>query len=348
LLRLIVILFFAFSLSACSKKPEAQWQPVPLPQVGKTVDLRVVSAVNPRFPAFSQEEIQRMLNETAAVTRAHFGVELRFTLAGEIPVAELFEKYLREPAVSAQRANIYDFKSDSGDKQRLIQGTQQTLEYEKNPLDEQIAYSQPHLLAPLRDRSYSGLAAALVDTQLTRLKQWQAVLADDGKPVIDASEFNEYMLWDTLGYAELPWDIIITNQLVASADYIGTPIHGAIRGGITAGSTGYSRVSPYKHFVFWSTFLYSDDSEFLLELRQGARFGRELEIQLSGAYLAHEIGHMLFQFGHPLAATGCVMTPVELLDFLSWYERLNAEQCPIGSNQQMLPGALPAQYNPAW
>jgi hypothetical protein len=348
-LRIILILFLGFLLSACSKKSEeAQWQPVPLPKVGKAVELRVVSAVNPRFPAFTQDEIRRMLAETAKVAREHFGVELQFTLAGEIPLTELFDQYLVEPAAGAQRSKIYDFKRGTGDREKLIQGTLHYLQRENTTLDEKINYAQPYLLAPLQERTELSLAAALVDTQLARLKNWQTVLAADGKPVIDDSEFNEYMLWDVLGYAELPWDIIVTNQLVASAEYTSTSVHSAIRGGITGGSTGYSRASPYKQFIFWSTFLYSDDSDYIMQLRKGARYSRDFELQLSGAYLAHEIGHMLFQFGHPLVESGCVMTPVELLDFLVWYERLDPDRCPVGGNPQMRPGVLPVEYNPAW
>ena len=60
---------------------------------------------------------------------------------------------------------------------------------------------------------------------------------------------------------------------------------------------------------------------------------------LAGAYLEHEIGHMLFHFGHPFGMEGCVMTPAELLNFKKWYSGLNSDRCGINSNPDMFVGS---------
>ena len=96
---------------------------------------------------------------------------------------------------------------------------------------------------------------------LERLEQWRQIKAADGAPVLDASPYNEWVYWDTLGYGNLPYDLVITNQLIASAEYYGVDIHSAIRGGVTVGTTSYSRTGKYGSYVFMSMFPFLDNSE---------------------------------------------------------------------------------------
>ena len=45
--------------------------------------------------------------------------------------------------------------------------------------------------------------------------------------------------WDKLAHGALTYDIVITKQLMASAEYFGMDVHSALRGGITVGTTSY-------------------------------------------------------------------------------------------------------------
>ena len=89
------------------------------------------------------------------------------------------------------------------------------------------------------------LASALVETQLTRLEPWLRIPALDGNPVI-SDLFNEWSIWVALGYADLPYDLILTNQLIASTEYYHCSAHTIIRGGISVGGTNFSRSGVYQ------------------------------------------------------------------------------------------------------
>ncbi len=60
---------------------------------------------------------------------------------------------------------------------------------------------------------------------------------------------------------------------------------------------------------------------------------------------AHELGHQLLQLGHSWSNRSCLMRPVELLDFVSWFNEIDAGKCPLGSSPAMEPGAVKV---PVW
>jgi hypothetical protein len=83
-------------------------------------------------------------------------------------------------------------------------------------------------------------------------------------------------------------------------------------------------------------------------LRGNEDYSATQAAELSGAYLAHEIGHLLFKFGHPFGAQACVMNPASMLDYRAWHEGLDAQRCRIGSLPEMRVGAIPEVYNADW
>jgi hypothetical protein len=252
----------------------------------------------------------------------------------------------------ARRHEIFDFRRGDGDIWRLFRSirasVERGIEVSGSPLEEQYAYAAPYLLHRPTEITLDAFAVALADTLLGRIAVWRRVLAADGAPVIDESPHNEWVMWDGLGYGDLPFDVVLTNQLVASVEYGGPDVHTSIRGGITAGTTSFSRTSPYRAFVWLSTFVFGNDFEPLLELRDGDLYDRREAAILAGAYLAHELGHQLLHLGHPFGARGCVMTPARLLDFREWYAQLDAARCPLGSHPAMRIGRPVLDYEPAW
>ena len=81
--------------------------------------------------------------------------------------------------------------------------------------------------------------------------------------------YSEWVYWDSLGYGELPYDIVITNQIIANVEYTSQTIHTALRGGLTMGTASYSKTSRYGTYVFFSTFPFTGTNSFLSELRRG-------------------------------------------------------------------------------
>ncbi|TAJ78182.1 MAG: hypothetical protein EPO42_08515 [Gallionellaceae bacterium] len=326
----------------------SEWQKasVPLIKPGATVQIRVAHATNGRLARMSPEQLQIMLASAQRTVRKELGVHVVFTAVEEIELGRLFAR-IPSSVQNARIKSIYDFKSGNGDKHKLAQGIHTTLTERGTKLDDAFAFAAPYLppAHPKDLREFSGL---LANVMMERLEQWRHIPARDGAPVLDTSPYNEWIDWDTLGYGELPYDLVITNQLIASAEYVDVDVHSAIRGGLTVGTTTYSRSSPYGSYVFWSTFPFLDNSEHTRSLRGGEQYSAVEAAELSGAYLAHEIGHLLFQFGHPFGQKTCIMNPVSMLRFREWQRQIDSSACPMGSRPEMTIGAVPVYFNAGW
>ena len=151
---------------------------------------------------------------------------------------------------------------------------------------------------------------------------------------------------DLLGYSNIPFDLIITNQPVISAEYEDSGLNSALRGGVSAGGTSFSKSGRYKTFAFISTFPFAE-FESLPEGTSDIN-SRAQAVHLAGQYTAHEIGHMLMLLAHPFGNPACVMRPEPLFRFASWAKHLDANKCRIGSSPAMQPGAAQIQYRPDW
>ncbi len=338
-----MLLFFPLFLCAA-------WKPLPFkPLKSKEVTLTVAHITNPRFPVMDEKQIEIYLDETQRIVKEHFGIRITFERTRSMSVTELFETI---PLKIQKEANesVYDFKHDKGDKKRLAENLYEALKvYEDDlPAEEMFAYALPHLTLLPKENTLQALAQSLIDTEIDRLKRWLKIKAKDGNSVIDANPYNEWSYWDALGHTQRSFDIILTNQLIASAEYYGQDIHSALRGGIVAGTTSYKKNSPYDAFIFATSFLFINNDPLITELRGGKTYTPEEAARYAGAYLAHEIGHMLFRFAHPFGKPGCVMSPAKLLLFHEWYGSVDAKLCPIGCCKSMQPGSAVLYFNDAW
>ena len=325
-----------------------EWQKVPTPPVkqGSTVKIRVVNASNSRLPRMSAEQTRIMLASAQATVKKNFGVNVEFSDVSETGMAQIFA--LIPPKVRELRKSfIYDFKTHHGDKNRLVKSINTTLTERGTKLEDGLAYVKPYL-PDAQAKDLLSFSELLSKVMLERLQGWLSVKAADGAPVLNASPYNEITYWDILGYGDLPYELVLTNQLFASAEYEGVDIHTAIRGGITVGLTTYSRNSKFGSYIVYSTFPFLDNSEITKSLRGGEMYSEKEAAELAGAYLAHEIGHMLFQFGHPFGQKSCVMNPASMLRFREWQQQIDSSECLIGSRAEMTPGNIPEHYNINW
>lgn len=335
-------------LSAC-QTPDAEWQKAAVAPVktGQQVQLRVLHAVNPRFPRLTPEQLRDMLAATQRTVKTHFGADVVFTEVAESDIAQLFA-LLPRAIQTVSGGSIYDFKSGTGDRIKLADGIYKTLQQRGTKLAEAMAFARPYLPAATAPKDLREFSTVLAQVMLERLEYWRKIRAADGAPVLDGSPYNEWVYWDALGYSALSYDLVISNQLIASAEYVDVDVHSAIRGGVSVGTTSYSRNSRYGTFVFWSTFPFTDDSANTRLLRGGEEYSAAEAAELSGMYLAHEIGHVLFQFGHPFGHAACVMNPVSMLRFREWSRQIDAAGCQIGSLPEMKPGAVSVYFNAEW
>jgi hypothetical protein len=326
--------------------PTADAEQVPVPRIENGVArLRVVHAVNSRLPKITDQELQSLLAVMQQTVSDHFQIEVKLDAPVEVAVSDLLTA-IPAKITSARKDIIYDFKTGTGDRARLLKGYEKTLREWETPLADLVAYAQPYLVQPVQKKSYERLAEALVETHLSRLKDWRARRAVDGAPMLDDTLVNEWVIWDLLGYSNMPFDVVVTNQPVISAEYEDSGLNSALRGGVSAGGTSYSKSGRYKTYSFISTFPFSAYAS----LPKGTSdiSSRDQAVQLAGQYMAHEIGHMLMLLAHPFDNPACVMRPEPLFHFVAWAKNLDAAKCKIGFSPAMNPGAAKIHYRPEW
>lgn len=286
----------------------------------------------------NSSQLEQLLDATRKASQDHLGVDLRFVAPVEIPVDALFQQIPPEPRHRAYE-QIYDFKTSNGDPIRFEKAFIAGLKENGDTVEDVMQFSAPYLEESVQG-SYEALGAALAKLQLHRIEKWKAVKALDGGPAIDSSPYNEFVLWDSLGYTSLPFEFVVTNQVIASVEYVYPAAHAAIRGGYSNGLTTYNQNSRLKTTAIWSTFAFTADDKWLIQMRGGESYKPDEAARLSGIAAAHEIGHQLFHLGHPYGDTACLMNPVPLFAFRAWTDKLSPKDCQLGSSPPMRPGAF--------
>jgi hypothetical protein len=362
--RFFLSIFLLCSITACSNgesdKQSASddlvdhraddWATIPLPDLSQQpVKLRVASVVNPRFKQLTDDQVNRILLRSRQMVKQYFDIDIIFSDVETLAVEEIFNA-LSEALIKARQEEIVDIQHfDKQVREEMQQSVFETLKNYAGNKDKVIDFAQPYLLHPeIKPKGFIELSYALVDTLVARLKYWHSELAGDSRPVLDGSPYNEWVWWDSLGYSELPYEIVITNQLVASAEKYAMDVHSSIRGGITAGTTTYNKNSALSSYVYIMVYPMLNDSQLLTGLRQDETYSDEQIVNYSAALLTHEIGHLLLHLGHPFGQSGCIMSPTVMLNYRDWYDNLDAEQCALGSNRQMVPGVANIDYNRRW
>jgi len=363
----VVLFFLLWHLAACSydnddsdEKPllthvelsdnDSKWSIVALPDISRQpVRLTVASVVNSRFKQLSEIQIKKILIRSQQMVKQYFNIDVEFSDVKTLSIKDVFSQ-LASRIVAERRDEIIDIDFiDKRARENMQQSLFETLSNYSGNKQNVIDYSQPYLLQPeIKQESFSGLSYALVDTLISRLGYWKTQKADDGKPVLDSDGYHEWVWWDSLGYSDLAYDILITNQLVASAEYYAMDVHSSIRGGITAGTTTYNKNTAFNSYAYIMVYPMLNDSDFLATLRQDETYTDDQIINYSAALLTHELGHLLLHLGHPFGNKNCIMSPTVMLNYRDWYEHLDAGQCAVGSSGEMTPGAAQINYNSRW
>jgi len=322
---------------ACGFAP-AQEPTLPLPALPDgVIELRVAYVKNPRLPEMTDAQLQLLLEIARQGVREHFGREVRFATPARLTVQEMFQRFTAEQS-RFLNSGVYDFKTGRGDGVRLRKAYVQGIGRHKDNLDDQIEYVRPYLLAPLTGRSYEALSDALMQTHLARLRQFQAQRLPDGGLLIDDQPYNEYMFWGALDYIRFPYEIVITNQLIASVEYFDPEVHSAIRGGVSNGITAQNGGARFGSTSVVSTYPFIGDDTTTKELRGNEGYSSEDAAIYAAYLLVHELGHQLWHLGHPFDRKACVMKPVELLRFRAWVSQFSAKDCPLAASGPMKPG----------
>ena len=320
---------------------------VALPRIEKnTIAPRIIYFENPRFPRVAADDLQKVVRAAATLVEEHFDIKVE--RPRRIPVRHIDEVFAGLVGYARRKfkARIGDFRAGKVDWGIVRKNLVKQIEKQQDPLAKQIDFARPYLVHPLETENLDSFSRAVLETFKARLSHWTVAKLDDGHPVIGKVPgrpdlpLNEYLYWALMAKRGIDAEIVLTNQLVASVEYIPTPVHSSIRGGITGGSTEYNPSSQFGSSVWVSLFPYLSDDPQISELRDDDTYTRDEALSYAGAMLAHEMGHQLLQLGHPWSNEACVMRPAEALDFASWVNKFDAKDCRIGSSPAMKPGTL--------
>ncbi len=340
-MRLARQVLSALTLVLLSSIAAAQQRSLPLPVLPDgVIELRVAYVRNPRLPEMSDAQLQLLMESARVGVREHFGRDIQFTAPVRLGVQELFQRFTAADVRNLHRG-IYDFKTGRGNDARLRTAFVQDLGRHQDNLDDQINYVRPYLLAPLAGRSYEALGDALMQTQLARLRQFTAQRLSDGGLLMDGHPYNEYAFWGSLDFIRLPYEVVITNQLIASVEYYDVEVHSAIRGGISNGITAQNGAARFLSTSVVSTYPFIAEDAATRALRGNESYSGDDAAQYAAYLLVHELGHQLWHLGHPFGKKACVMNPTQLLHFRVWVSQLSATDCPVtlsGDNGAMKPG----------
>ena len=344
---LIPALAMMLSLVGCTDKGD--WQYIDRPVLSdEPIQLRVAYVDNPRFEGLSSERLQAILDRTVELVEQQFGLKVRFTEPDDLSVQSFFNN-LKQNVKQIRAAALVDpGHVDDAQRQRLRDAIYGTLENYWNDRELVTDFARPYLVSPLPEDDFLKLADRLVETLLVRLRSWYEETSADGRPVLDGSPYNEWVWWDSLGYGNVPYDVVITNQLVASAEYYGMDVHSSLRGGISAGTTTYSRTAQFRSFSWIMVYPMLNDNAVLKTLRDDETYSDQQVVDYSAMLLTHELGHLLLHLGHPFGNRYCVMAPTPLLKYREWFDGIDAARCPLGSEEQMTPGAARIEYHSGW
>lgn len=327
----------ALLLAGCAVQRPAPVVPLPVLPAAP-IELRVAYAVNPRLPRMDEAQLALLLDAMAGAVREHFGLQVRFAPVQVIALDTLFGTIPADRRAAAAQ-DIYDFKTGQGDRARLDRAFARGLRQGGESLQDMVAFASPHT-GPLGPApGFEAFGERIAALQLERLDAWRRRQALDGGPAIDGQPFNEFRMWLALGYGEVPFELVLTNQLIASVEYGWPAVHAAVRGGYSNGLTTYNRRSRFGTMSVWSTYAFSGDDEALVQMRAGERYTAEEAARLAGLSGAHELGHQLLHLTHPFGRPACLMSPVPMFSYRAWSRQLSAPDCRLGSDAAMKPGA---------
>jgi len=305
---------------------------VPLPKSRPGYFLRVLYIENPKLETLADADLRKLLTVTQKVMAEHFGIVVIFKKVVRKEIKDYFPTLDRK-IEKWRKGEMAGIRDGTVDWRRVEKAMGDALAQED--LDAVRAYYADTLGADvsaiLPPGNADAMARSVTAAMRSRVGALRTLRDKNGGLVLDPRASNsdrytnEWVYWDNLSRLNMPFEVVITNQLIAS---------------ITAGSTMSGWRTAYGTLSWLSLYPFLSNAPPIRKLRGGAPYAAEEALTLAGAYLAHELGHQLFHLNHPWGNAACVMTPAPLLDFKKWYRTIDPAKCRIGSEPAMTPGVV--------
>lgn len=319
-LRTVRVCVAAFLLAAgarCTPKEVPFESPEPVP-------IRVLRVTNAYLPEFTDRELEIFLAEAQRFALDQLHVRIRWIDLGEMSTDQFFREYF--PVVFPEYRTEDPFvlniiEPNPAHARKLALALAEG--HQRDSLAELMAFASEIL--PPEQLEVVDSKGRLFDLVAKHHLEQLAVLAAleapqaKGVPLLDnALPYHQYVYWDAAVREVRRYDLIITNQLLASAETIDAQIHASLRGGITTGFTERSNAT-YGGSIVLSSYPVLGEEPPLVEMRGGS-YTRDEAARYLGAYTSHELGHLLLHLDHPFDQPDCIMNPARLLRYREWYQ----------------------------
>ncbi|MBI2059420.1 MAG: hypothetical protein HYT87_06570 [Nitrospirae bacterium] len=288
-------------------------------QEPKVTVLQTVFVTNPEIPGISISDYRKMLVIMEEAFKKEWDYHIRFVDRGRLPIDAYFHTYY-DPVAEQNPYKSNYFNAEEDDPADLGKAF---VEIWKDEPIEEIKRSigsytgcGPLQSAPTKEE----LADQLARCHVSKYRELREVKLDNGKPLLTGAPYEQFLNWEWLARNQKEYDIVVTNQLVASIETYSPALHSSLRGGVSTGVT-YRSKTELDGMVIMSSFpLLSDLKYFLRERKFSGNDPRALE--MTAWYQTHELGHLIFHYDHPDGHTGCSMNFAIGFDYLTWFDQL--------------------------
>lgn len=291
--------------------------------------------INPRFPKLNDKQFKIFIEELKKNIKNQLEIDTDFIFDRDYSDDEFFADFISiqggKDELLAQHMSRYALRS-VGNVDDLYNELKRDFRNPTNYLD----YSE--LLSIVSDatnestedlkkhnKDVDTLLKRVASIHLEKYSKLKKITLEDGKPIFDEKQFNEFPVWASY-LKEFPFEtFILTNQPLISFSEPSPAIHSSLRGGITAGFN-LANKSKYGSVVVMSTFPFLFPNELLDDMRDFEPASEMMPAYLA-AYTTHEFGHSFAYWGHYFQK-GCIMNPASGLKIKAWYEETrNKENC---------------------
>ena len=283
------------------------------------IQLRVGIVENPRFPSLEAREHQVILEETSRLAREQYDLEIFFVSLERESIQAFFEN--RKAAMKREFRPFRYIRRIAPDTQEELFRSLM-LEYLGTPHSElfRFAIRAEERLASL-DLSHKGvLLEKVAEIHLEKLLELSNYGYSDGEPLLEDNLYHQFMAWYFFLQMQEDYEVLLTNQLLASVETFHPEIHVSLRGGVATGFVSPSN-NPTGGAVLVSLFPILSNLEFFNKQRKQAYDSGEIRDSVV-FMLMHELLHLLDHRKHYFDHEGCLMNPAPGFQYHEWVQEI--------------------------
>ena len=292
----------------------------------KNIHIRVGVIQNPKLTLIEETQINQILKELAEGVDRRFNKKIVFSNIKKEGLQSFFNRY--QPKIdNLNGLKRYMFNPKKDDKNTFYNQMVEEMNQKSTKKIKKILNGQGYSLNKFGNER-SEIIKNIVNEFIKKFNAISQITFKSGQRLLDEENmYNEFLVWNGIGEIQTDYDLIITNQIIVSLESYYPSVQIALNGGINSGLSIRSR-TPLNGVVILSTFPFMSNEPYFKQVR-----GYQADKIKSAKYIAwtgvKQFGRILtFRSNHYNHPPGCVMSPVQGLNFKKWYDKVsNNKKC---------------------